>query len=247
MSRTAAALTITRTRLAPARRRIVRNYPRGVTQAPGDRSSPRDRVTVVRTVSDLVLAVTGRHASTGVSIVIEGPPGIGKTFLVRQLLNAIPPGEATIAHIAGDHRRRNDPFAGLAELLGKVPDGEDPGEAAFARVDELCAAGPVVVYADDAHYLDAASLTLLRRLVWASRSLPLVVLITARPFPAREQLTMLISQAAVRLTANRADPRLAHPAEDRPAIQGRDRARRRGPDQLAGGCFCGRALLDSWL
>jgi len=150
-------------------------------------------------VSELVLGVTSRRAASGMSIVIEGPAGIGKTFLVGQVLAAIVPGEATIVHVAGDHRRRNDPFAGLGVLLGEVADGEDPGEAAFARIDELCAAGPVVVHADDAHYLDAASLTLLRRLVWASRSLPLVVLITARPFPAREQLTMLVSQAQSRL------------------------------------------------
>ena len=150
-------------------------------------------------MSDLVLGVTQRRAATGVSIVIEGPPGIGKTFLAGQILASVPPGEASILRVAGDHRSRNDPFAGLAELLGEVPDGEDPGEAAFARIDELCAAGPVVVYADDAHHLDAASLTLLRRLVWASRSLPLAVLVSARPFPAREQLTMLINQAQLRL------------------------------------------------
>jgi DNA-binding NarL/FixJ family response regulator len=134
-----------------------------------------------------------------VSVVIEGAPGIGKTFLTRELLASIVPGAATVVQVAADHRRRNDPFAGFTGILGGVAEGEDPGEAAFARVDELCAAGPVVVCADDAHHLDAASLALLRRLVWASRSLPLALLITARPFPAREQLTMLTSQAQVRL------------------------------------------------
>ena len=58
----------------------------------------------------------------------------------------------------------------------------------------------MVLCADDAHYLDAASLTLLRRLVWASRSLPLA---RADHDPAgsasREQLTMLIRQAQIRL------------------------------------------------
>ncbi len=53
--------------------------------------------------------------------------------------------------------------------------------------------------ADDAHNLDAATLTLVRRLVWASRSLPLAVLVTARPDPSREPLTMLIEQAQIRL------------------------------------------------
>ena len=75
----------------------------------------------------------------------------------------------------------------------------NPGEAAFDRVDELCAGGPVVLCVDDAHNLDAATLTLIRRLVWASRSLPLAVLITTRPDPSREPLMMLIGQAKVRL------------------------------------------------
>ena len=37
-------------------------------------------------------------------------------------------------------------------------------DAAFDRVDELCATGPVVLWADDAQFLDAATLSLLRRL-----------------------------------------------------------------------------------
>jgi predicted ATPase len=100
--------------------------------------------------------------------------------------------------------RRHDPFAGARPLLrdtpgaGDGPGGGDPGDAAFDRVDELCAEAPVVLCADDAHNLDAATLTLLRRLVWASQSLPLVVLITTRPHPAREPLAMLIQQAGVR-------------------------------------------------
>lgn len=75
----------------------------------------------------------------------------------------------------------------------------EPGDAAFDRVDELCADGPVVLCVDDAHHLDAASLTLVRRLIWASRSLPLAVLVTMRPSPSREQLTTLVQQAQIRL------------------------------------------------
>ena len=77
--------------------------------------------------------------------------------------------------------------------------GGDPGAAAFDRVDELCADGPVVLWADDAHNLDAATLTLLRRLVWASQSLPLAVLVTTRPYPSREPLRALAEQAQARL------------------------------------------------
>jgi DNA-binding CsgD family transcriptional regulator/tetratricopeptide (TPR) repeat protein len=134
-----------------------------------------------------------------VSVVIEGPPGVGKTFLVQEILASVASRDAKILQVAGQHRGRNDPFAGAQQLLGDLPRSGDLGDAAFARVDELCADGPVLVCADDANDLDAASLTLLRRLAWASGSLPLVLLINARPFPSREHLTMLIRQAQVRL------------------------------------------------
>ena len=101
--------------------------------------------------------------------------------------------------MAGEPGRRHDPFGGVQPLLGDVPPRGDPGDAAFDRVDELCADGPVVLCADDAHNLDAATLTLLRRLVWASRSLPLAVLVTTRPYPEREPVAMLVQQTDVRL------------------------------------------------
>ena len=154
---------------------------------------------MARIAHDLVLEVVRRRTPPGVSIVVEGPPGIGKTFLARQIRGAVPPDAATARHVAGEQGRRNDPFVLAGQLLDDTPPRAEPGEAAFDRVDELCAGGPVVLCVDDAHYLDAASLTLLRRLVWASRSLPLAVLITTRPVPSRKQLTALVQQAQVRL------------------------------------------------
>ena len=135
----------------------------------------------------------------GVSVVIEGTPGIGKTFLAGEILACVPPGQAKVLRVAGQQGRRNDPFTVATQLLGDLTAGTDPADAAFDHVDELCGDGPVVLCADDAHQLDAASLTLLRRLVWASRSLPLAVLVTTRPGPYREPLAMLIRQAQARL------------------------------------------------
>jgi len=154
---------------------------------------------VERTAHDLVLGVVRQRSPTGISIVIEGAPGIGKTFLARGILDSVPRGEAKVLMVAGEQGRRNAPFAGAGPLVGEVPDGRDPGEAAFDRVDELCTDGPVVLCVEDAHNLDSATLTLIRRLVWASRSLPLAVLVTTRPYPSREPLMMLIGQAKVRL------------------------------------------------
>jgi len=146
-----------------------------------------------------VLGVVQGRTPTGVSIVIEGPPGIGKTFLAREILDSVSPDEAKVLRVAGEQGRRNDPFAIAGQLLGGTPPAGNPADAAFDHVDELCATGPVVLCADDAHYLDAASLTLLRRLVWASRSLPLAVLVITQPSPSREQLTTVVGQAQVRL------------------------------------------------
>jgi DNA-binding CsgD family transcriptional regulator len=170
-----------------------------VADVTSDRSPLPDRAAVERTVHDLVLAVVRRRTPPGVSVVVEGAPGVGKTFLTQAIAGSVPPGTATILRMTGEPGRRHDPFVGAGPLLGDTPGSGDLGDAAFDRVDELCAEGPVVLCADDAHNLDAATLTLLRRLVWASRSLPLAVLVTARPYPAREPLTMLVQQAGVRL------------------------------------------------
>ena len=104
------------------------------------------------------------------SVLIEGPAGAGKTFLARRILDAIPAGAAKAVVLAGERGRRNDPFGAARPLLAGWPADGDPGEAA-----------------------------LLRRLAWASQSLPLAVRVTTRPYPSRAPLRALVEQARVRL------------------------------------------------
>jgi hypothetical protein len=172
-------------------------------------SRPSDRAAVARAARDLVLGVAQQHAPGGASIVIEGAPGIGKTFLAREILDSVAPEAAKVVVASGKRGRRTDPFAMTEQLLGGTAPPGDPAEAAFDHIDELCAEGPVVLWVDDAHNLDAGSLTLLRRLVWACLSLPLAVLVTTRPSPSREQLTTLLRQAQTRLVLPPMGPMLA--------------------------------------
>ena len=140
----------------------------------------------------IATALAGR---TGASICLIGPAGMGKTYLLRSVLDT-GLGAASLREV-GDHRRRNEPFAVLEQLTGPVPTGEDPAETVFDRIDERCAAGPLLLWVDDAQHADAASLAGLRRLVWASRSLPLTVVLSARPYPVPEQLELLLRQVQV--------------------------------------------------
>ncbi len=150
-----------------------------------------DRAAVAQALRSILEVAGTDHV--GASVCLVGPAGMGKSHLVRSVLD-----DAAVVELraVGDHRRRNEPFAVLSQLTGPVPPGEDPADVVFDRIDERCAVDPVVVWVDDAHYADAASLAGLRRLVWASRSLPLSVVLSARPYPLPEQLDLLMRQVA---------------------------------------------------
>src|ERR1700683_1619452 len=85
-------------------------YPGRVTDGSGNRSHPPDRAAVEHTAQDLILGVVQRRTPAGVSVVLEGAAGIGKTFLARRVTEAVPPGTAEILRVAGEPGRRADPF-----------------------------------------------------------------------------------------------------------------------------------------
>lgn len=64
-------------------------------------------------------------------------------------------------------------------------------EAFLALVDELCAAGPVLMALDDLHWADTASLLILRRLQRAMGQLPLMLIGSYRTVPKAAALTEL--------------------------------------------------------
>ena len=115
----------------------------------GGRAAPSDRATVERTAQELILGMIRRRTPVGVSVVIEGAPGIGKTFLAREILASVAPSQAKVLRVAGQQGRRNDPFAAASQLLGDLASDTDPADAAFDHVDELCADGPVLLRSEE--------------------------------------------------------------------------------------------------
>jgi DNA-binding NarL/FixJ family response regulator/tetratricopeptide (TPR) repeat protein len=147
-------------------------------------------------------------AGRGRLLLIQGEPGIGKTLLLRTILDDtadLIPHSMTGAAEELDQRL---PFATLhsclqrsgrrgsqtAKVLGLIRDGsaEYPViEAMLTLIEEWCAASPVAVAVEDLHWADAASIVLLHRLGKVAGQLPLLLAGTYRAGTGRRDLERL--------------------------------------------------------
>jgi DNA-binding CsgD family transcriptional regulator len=169
---------------------------------------------------DVVGQLTG---GVGRVVWLEGEPGIGKSALVDALVDEAAARRVTVFRGAADELaqplalslvtdclgvtvRSSDPaLAEIAEVLRGTAAGTgvlDPVLAASERILELvdrrCAAGPVLLVAEDLHWSDVPSLTVLDRLGRAVDQLSLVLVCTCRPVPRREEVTRLMAVIAER-------------------------------------------------
>lgn len=154
--------------------------------------------------------------------VIVGAPGIGKSALVRTVLDhASRAGAATVVGAATELANRL-PFAPLAEALGLHPDSDEPTRAALgarlrggvdgeldpgqfrwrvidALLDEVerrTATTPLVLAIEDLHWADEDTLLALERVSQAAATLDLTVLATVRPPPYRAGVEAALSRFA---------------------------------------------------
>ena len=158
------------------------------------------------------------------ALTIEGEAGIGKTCLVRSIVDAACCGDVEVlcgqAHpfehtrpfgvvaAALDLSRRSpDPRrAAIGALLagqGAGPSARTAGDIQYRVVEEivdlvetLCAERPVLLVAEDIHWADSASLLAILSVVRRLPLAALLVVVTARPSPLPAEVVRLLDDLA---------------------------------------------------
>ncbi|MFJ6672020.1 AAA family ATPase [Actinosynnema sp. NPDC091369] len=146
-----------------------------------------------RELGRLLALVDDLSQGRGAALLVEGEPGIGKTALVRAACDTAAVRGFRVCRGAGDELGRPLPLLPLLDALA-VARSESAGATAerlLARVDDLCAIGPVVLVLDDLQWADEASVAVWRRLAGLVPQLPLLLVGVLRPLPRRDDLAVL--------------------------------------------------------
>ncbi|HET6967449.1 MAG TPA: AAA family ATPase, partial [Ornithinibacter sp.] len=154
------------------------------------------------------------------ALVIEGEAGIGKTHLVRSVVDDARSRGVTVLHGQAHPFERTRPFGVVVEALDLRRRSPDPRRAAIGAllagqgggptppaagdlqyrvveevvdlVESSCARAPVLLVAEDLHWADAGSLLALSSM---ARRLPLsalLLVVTTRPSPVPAEVVRLI-------------------------------------------------------
>ncbi|MGH3824329.1 MAG: AAA family ATPase [Pseudonocardiaceae bacterium] len=167
---------------------------------------------------------------TGRAAVVQGEAGIGKTRQLAEIM-AHAAGQGCQVRLGStDELAQDRPLGPLIEAFGLRADSTDPDRAeigrlistdapllqapvvdlgfrvidsAVALLERLSAATPVVVAFEDLHWADPATLRAVRVIGRALPRLPVLLIVTVRPFPERPELARvieeLVSHGAARL------------------------------------------------
>ncbi|HYZ37694.1 MAG TPA: BREX system ATP-binding domain-containing protein, partial [Pseudonocardiaceae bacterium] len=155
----------------------------------------------------------------GEAAIVQGEAGIGKTRLLAEIAAAATKEGFQVLSGATDELSQDRPLAALIEAFGLHADSTDPQRAEIARLivadavpfaavdlsfrvinaavsllQRLATESPVVLAVEDLHWADPATLRAVRAIGAALPELPVILLVTLRPFPERSELTRLIDE-----------------------------------------------------
>ena len=179
------------------------------------------------------------------TVAVLGPPGIGKSRLTRELVDAVA-ADATVLRGRCDAYGEGTTFRPLREALGSPEDvaaaleGEPEAEAIASRLEAvfhtdtavpaeevpwafrrycetLAARGPVVLVLDDLHWAEPPLLDLVEYLATSSRDAPILLVCVAREELAEERpaLPGRRDESRARAALRRRDARACRPAAAR--------------------------------
>jgi predicted ATP-dependent serine protease len=150
----------------------------------------------------------------GAAVWVEGEPGIGKSALVAEALAEMTDPGWEVGWGIADRPTERWPLRVMRDCLQVRPGSPDPRRAKAAEllrdwrlglfsdgdafavgvevletlVDELCAAGPMVIVIDDLQWADEASLIVWHQLAASINQLRLLLIATCRLSPRRPEV-----------------------------------------------------------
>lgn len=149
----------------------------------------------------LAAALSAGDGGSCCAIHVRGEPGVGKTALVRAVLEQ---STKTTVWCDADPMGQDQPYGLLLDGLAQgdasrpgrwpgVAEGRhhDVGDAIIGRFGALAAQGPVALVVDDVHWADPFTLRLLPRLMASVRERPPVLVTVGHPQPDTEQWRLL--------------------------------------------------------
>ena len=174
-----------------------------------------------RELDRIAAALDRAAAGDGHAVIVEGPPGIGKTRLLRDARGLAAVRGFGRLRATGDELESALPWGVVCQLLERSQrrDGKDAspavlddgagGEAALARtlhalwwaISDLSESTPLLITVDDAQWADPASLRFLAYLSRRLEDLPVALVVATRP-PAER------SGPLIELTAGRSGERV---------------------------------------
>ena len=171
-------------------------------------------------LAEAAAAVRRLGAGRAAALVVEGEAGIGKTRLVRSLVDDARSRGYTVFYGRTHPFERTRPFGVLAEALALRRRSPDPRRAGIAEllagagapgtgdlqyrvveevvdlVESECVEHPVLLVAEDLHWADAGSVQALSSIARRLPLAPVLVVVTTRPSPVSGEVVRLLDDLA---------------------------------------------------